>query len=140
MAQFVIEPAITVKWFVPEVHSSPAARLLDGGHELLASDALFTEAARLINTKTRLGELTYNEAVQILEAIQSVPISLKPSQTLLTSALHIAAVLDLPLGDGLGLAVAIHSDCRLVTASQTLYDKLQNTPFAVHVKWVGDLR
>ena len=140
MARVVIEPAIAVKWFVPEVHSGPAARLLDGGHELLASDALMTEAARIVSSKTRLGELTHNEGVQILEAIGSVPVSLQPSQPLLAAALHIATVLDLSLGDVLGLTVAIHSDCRLVTARQTLYDRLQSTPFAVHVKWVGDIR
>ena len=55
-------------------------------------------------------------------------------------ALRIASALDLPLGDGLRLAVAIHGDCRLVTARQVLYERVQGTPFAQHVKWVGDIR
>ena len=140
MTRFVVDPAIAIKWFVPEVYSNSAARLLDGGHELLAPDTLLTEAAKIVTTKRRLGELTLEEGAQIVEAIESVPVRLQPSQPLLQPALRIAASLDLPLGDGLGLAVAVHCDCRLVTASRTLYDSVQGTPFAVHVKWVGAIR
>jgi len=140
MTRFVVDPAIAIKWFVPEVYSNPAARLLDGGHELLAPDTLLTEAARIITIKNRLGELTLEEGAQIIEAIKSVPVKLHFSHPLLESALRFTAILGLPLAYGLGLTVAIQGDCRLVTASRTLYDSVQGTPFAVHVKWVGDLR
>jgi predicted nucleic acid-binding protein len=140
MARFVVEPAIAVKWFLPEEYSNPAARLLDGGNELMAPDTLLFDAGRLITAKVRLGELSPDEGTQIVRAVQSVPVKLQPSQPLLEPALRIAASLDLPLGDGLGLAVAVHGDCRLVTAGRTLYEKVQGTPFAVHVKWVGDIR
>jgi len=140
MALFVVEPAIAVKWFVPEEHSSPAARLLDGGNELMGPDTLLFEAGRLITSKVRLGELSPDEGFQLIEAVQAVPVRLQPSQPLLESALRISATHDLPLGDALGLTVAIHGDCRLVTANQTLYDSVQGTPLAVYVKWVGDIR
>ena len=140
MARFVVEPAIAVKWFVPEEHSSPAARLLDGGNELMSPDTLLFDAGKLITAKVRLGELSPDEGVQLIQAVQSVPVRFQPSQPLLEPALRIAAAFDLPLGDSLGLTVAIHGDCRLVTASKTLYDRVQGTPFAVHVKWVGDIR
>jgi predicted nucleic acid-binding protein len=140
MARFVVETSIAVKWFLPEEHSSPAARLLDGGNELMAPDTLLFGAGRLITAKVRLGELSPEEGAQIVQAVQSVPVRLQPAQPLLDPALRIAASLDLPLEDGLGLVVAVHGDCRLVTASRTLYEKVQGTPFSVHVKWVGDIR
>jgi predicted nucleic acid-binding protein len=140
MARFVVEPAIAVKWFVPEEHSSPAARLLEGGNELMGPDTLLFYAGRLITAKVRLGELSPDEGVQVIEAVQSVPVSLVPSQPLLEPALRIASTLDLPLEDGLGLTIATHGDCRLVTARRTLYERVQGTPFAMHVKWVGDIR
>jgi len=140
MGRFAVEPAIAVKWFVPEQNSSLAARLLDGGNELLASDTLLSAAGRIVTAKTRLGELSPDEGARIFEAIRSVPIQLMPSQALVESALRIATAFDLPLEAGLGLTVAIHSECRLVTASRTFYDKLLGTPFAVHVKWVGDVK
>ena len=56
MARFVVEPAVALKWFVPEEHSRSAARLLDGGHELLAPDTMPAEAGKIITAKTRMGE------------------------------------------------------------------------------------
>ena len=140
MARLAIEAAIAVKWFVPETNSSPAARLLDGGNELYAPDTLLTDAGKIITSKVRLKELSSDEAVQIVNAIESVPVSLMPSRALLQPALRIAAAFDLPFGNCTGLAAAVLSDCRLVTANRTLYDRVQETPFARHVKWVGDLR
>ena len=140
MARFVVEPAIAVKWFVPEEHSSPAARLLDGGNELIVPDSHLFNVGQIITRKVRLGELSPDEGFQVIDAVKAVPGRLQPSQPLLEPALRIAAALDLPLGDGLGLTVAIHADCRLVTASRTFYERIQGTPFAVHVKWVGDIR
>jgi predicted nucleic acid-binding protein len=135
-----VEPAIVVKWFVPEDHSNQAARLLDGGNELMAPDTLLADSGRIISSKARLSEISHDESVQLLEAIKSVPVRIQPSDPLLEPALRIAAALDLPFGDGLGLTVAVHGDCRLVTAREILYERVQGTPFAQHVKWVGDIR
>lgn len=140
MARFVVDPAVAVKWFVPEEHSSPAARLLDGGNELMAPDTLPGDAVSLITKKVRLGELSADEGAELLEAVRSVPMGLLPSQPMLEPALRMAAALDLTLPQGLGITAAIHGDCRLVTADRTLFEKLQGTPFAAHVKWVGDIR
>jgi predicted nucleic acid-binding protein len=140
MARFVVEPAVVVKWFIPEEYSSQAARLLDGGTELMGPDTIMFDAGRLVTAKVRLGELSQDEGIQVLQAVESVPVRLHPSGPLLEPALRIAATLDLPVEDGLGLTIGVHGDCRLVTASRTLYERIQGTPFAIHVKWVGDIR
>ena len=140
MGRFVIEPAVAVKWFVPEEHSSSASRLLDGGHELLAPDSILVEAAGIITAKIRLDEITEDEGRQVISAIGSVPLQKHPAGVLMEPAIEIASGLDVPFRDGVGLAVALHNQCRLVTSNRNLYDKVQGTPFAIHVKWVGDLR
>jgi len=140
MARFVVQPDVALKWFVPEEHSNISARLLDGGNELMAPDTLLFDIGRLITAKVRLGELSPDEGVQLVHAVQSVPVRLEPSQPVMEPAMLVAATLDLPFGDGLGFAIAVHGDCRLVTARRTLYERVQGTPFAVHVKWVGDIR
>ncbi len=140
MARFVVEPALAVKWFVPEEHSNAAARLLDGGNELLAPDTLLTDAARLLTAKTRLREMSEEESITTLEALKAAPLWFVPTHPLVEAALRIAASLDRPLGDGLSLALAVQGDCRLVTTNRVLYDTVQGTPFSTHVKWVGDLR
>ena len=85
-------------------------------------------------------EMSEEESLTTLEALQAAPLWFVPSHTLVEAALRIAASLDRPLGDGLSLALAVQSDCRLVTTNQALYDIVQGTPFSTHVKWVGDLR
>lgn len=140
MAAYVIDPPVAVKWFVPEEYSGPCARLLDGGYDLLGPDTLLFDAGRLITAKARLGELLPDEAREILEALQAVPFIFQPSRDLIEPALTISAGMDLILSHGLGLAMAVHTESRLITATATLYEKVQGTPLAQHVKWVGDLR
>ena len=140
MPRFVVEPAVALKWFVPEEHSSPAARLLDGGKELIAPDFFYTEASSIATAKVRLEELSPEESIKIIEAINSVPVQIKPTHGLLEPALLVSTSIDIPFRSGMGLTVAVQAECRLVTANRTLYDKVQGTAFARYVKWVGDLR
>ncbi len=140
MTRFIVEPAVALKWFVPEKHSASAARLLDGGHELLAPDTIISDAGKIITAKTRLGELTREEGIRILNALRSSPVWIQASGPLLEPAFWFSSTMDRPLGDGLNLALAVASDCRVVTAAKAFFESAQDTPFATHVKWVGDLR
>jgi predicted nucleic acid-binding protein len=140
MRRFVVEPAVAVKWYVPEEHSGSSSRLLDGGNELHAPETIIGEFGRLITHKVRSKECSTDEGSRLIEAIGSAPLSLHPIRNLMEPAFRIACALDRPLGDGLSLALAVAADCRLVTASRSLYEVLQQTAFSAHVKWVGDLR
>jgi len=140
MARFVVEPAVIMKWFVPEENSRPAARLLDGGNELIAPDTVLAETAGIVTAKIRLEEITEEEGMQIAASIRSLPLNIKPAAALLEAALHIASGLDFPFRDGLNLALTVQEECRLVTANDTLYDKVRESSFARYVKWVGDIR
>lgn len=140
MALFVIETAVAVKWFVPERHSSSAARLLDGGHEMLAPDTLVVDAGKILAAKARLGECTREEGIRVLEAISLSPLRLHPSGPLVEPAFIVSTAIARPFTDGMNLALAVASDCRVITAAKDLFERVQGTPFAAHVKWVGDLR
>ena len=56
MSAFVVDASVVVKWFVPEVHSDAARRLLTLSHEYFAPDLLFAETANTIWKKIRRGE------------------------------------------------------------------------------------
>lgn len=140
MSRFVIEPAVAVKWYVPEEHSSSSARLLDGGNELLAPETIIGDFGKMVTFKVRNGECSADEGVQMLQAIRAAPLLLHPIHDLLEPALRTSGAFGRPFADGLNLSLAVVFDCRLVTAQRRLYEHLQNTPFAVHVKWVGDIR
>jgi len=140
MMRFVVEPAVALKWFIPEKHSASAARLLDGGCELLAPDTIIPDAGKIITLKTRSGELTREEGVQVLNALGSSPIWIEPSEPLLEPAFWFSSTVERPLGDGICMALAVALDCRLVTASRKLFERVQGTPFATHLKWLEDVR
>ena len=55
-----------LKWFVPEVHSGAARRLLDTEHQYFAPDLLIPEAGNAIWKKVRRGELTADEAQRLV--------------------------------------------------------------------------
>ena len=139
MSLFVVEACVAIKWVVPEEHSERAVRLLEGPHELIATDQLFPEAAELLSRKVRLGELTIDESRAVYAALSSMAVDIHPSRHLVEGALEIAAVMDRPISDGLGLALAVRQECRMVTARRDLYDIVQGTPFAKHLKWVGSV-
>lgn len=135
-----MEPAVAVKWFVPEESSGAAARLLDGGNELMAPDTIIPDTGRILAAKIALAQLSLEEGVQVLEAVKSVPLQILPSDPLLEPALSISAAFGLNPGLTVGLVLGVQMGCRLVTASGRLYERVQDTPFASHVKWVGDIR
>jgi predicted nucleic acid-binding protein len=140
VSRFVVETAVALKWFIPEKDSSFAARLLDGGCELLAPDTLFSETGKVLTVKAQLGECSREEGIQVMEAIRSTPVWIHPSDPLLEPAFLFSSDMGRPLGDGLNMALAVASDCRLVTANRVFYEDVQDTPFARYIKWIGDLR
>jgi len=140
MSRLVVEPAIAVKWFVPEKNSRSAARLLDGGSELMAPDTINFDAGKVVSAKIAFGQLSLDEGVLVLEAIKSAPVLTFPSEPLLEPAVSISAAFGLGPGLTVGLVLGIQMGCRLVTASGRLYERVQDTPFASHVKWVAAIR
>ena len=45
MKRLVVDASVAVKWYVPEIHSEAAAKLLSGPYELIAPDLILPEAA-----------------------------------------------------------------------------------------------
>jgi predicted nucleic acid-binding protein len=58
VSTFVVDASVVIKWFVPEVHSDAARRLLEYSHQYVAPDLLFAETANAIWKKIRRGELS----------------------------------------------------------------------------------
>jgi predicted nucleic acid-binding protein len=58
VSTFVVDASVVIKWFVPEVHSDAARRLLERSHQYVAPDLLYAETANAIWKKVRRGELS----------------------------------------------------------------------------------
>lgn len=90
MKRVVVDASVAVKWFLPEIHGEAAARLLEGRHVLLAPDLLFPEVGNVLWKRVSRGELSEEDAVAVLEALDAVSIELFPSRLLMQLALEIA--------------------------------------------------
>ena len=120
MSAYVIDASVAVKWFVPELHSREAAALLDPTFALHAPDLLFAEVSNALWKKTRRRELNPGEARLVLRGLASVPLEVTPTRQLAAGALDLALDAGCTAYDAVYLALAIHHNCRLVTADERL--------------------
>jgi predicted nucleic acid-binding protein len=133
MKRWVIDASVAVKWYVPEVQSLSAARLLDSGVHLLAPDLIVTEVANTLWKKVRRGELSRDDAAEIHAAFFSVPIELRPAAQMFPAALDVALELASSVYDCLYLTLAMEQDCAVVTADEKFHRAVARTRLASHV-------
>jgi len=134
---WVVDCSVALKWYLPEHHSDPASRLLDGRHELHAPDLLLPEFGNCLWKKCRLGELTDTESRSILRAFGTVPIGIHSSELLLEGALELALHTARTVYDSLYVALAMLLDCQFVTADQRLANALQRSGLSIDVRHVS---
>jgi predicted nucleic acid-binding protein len=65
MRVFVVDASVVLKWFIPEMHSDAARRLLLATHQYFSPDLLFPEVGNAIWKKVRRGELTAEEGQRL---------------------------------------------------------------------------
>lgn len=138
MTRFVVDASVAIKWFLPEIHSAAALRLLQGEHTLLAPDLLWAEAGNILWKRRRRGELTDDEAVEILRSLRRLPLQIHSSEELAETAWHIASGRDRSFYDSLYMALAEHRGCPMVTADSKLFNSLGGSVGLVWVEHVPE--
>jgi predicted nucleic acid-binding protein len=133
VSAYVVDASVAVKWFVPEPHSREAAALLDPTLTLHAPDLLFAEVSNTLWKKTRRRELRPGEARLVLRGLASVPLEVTPIRELAPAALDLALDAGCTVYDAVYLALAIHHNCRLVTADQRLGRLIRPRALARHI-------
>jgi hypothetical protein len=82
----VVDASVTAKWFLPELDSCEAERLLEGPETMIAPDLIRIEVAAAISRRFRLGDLDAAEAGELceewLKAIGEGVVSTVPSRRL----------------------------------------------------------
>ena len=69
MKTLVVDASVAAKWFLPEVHSDDALRLLDTPSRLLVPDLLYPEVGNTLWKRVGKKELSVEQAVEIIEAL-----------------------------------------------------------------------
>lgn len=139
MSIFVVDASVVVKWFVPEVHSREATRLLSAAHQYVAPDLLFAETANTIWKKTGRGEMTAPDSRRLVAAIDNIAIETISCRALATDAHALAILTGRTVYDAMYLALALRLDTHVITADDRLLAGLQRFPaLATHVEHVRD--
>lgn len=139
MKPVVVDASVVAKWFISEVHSDAALRLLDGEDELIAPDLLYAELGNILWKKQRRGELQAEQAIKTMGLLRLAPIRWYASEPLAESALAIGCELARSFYDSLYLALAVSRNCQLVTADRRLYNGLHGTRLQTCMLWIEAL-
>lgn len=137
MNRLVVDASVVIKWYVPEVHSAEAVRLLEEEWVLVAPDLLGAEVANTLWKKVRRGEISERDASDILAAFLASPVEIFPSTPLLPGALDIAMTLGRTVNDSLYLALAVERYAAVITADENLANAVKESPLAGHVQWIA---
>jgi predicted nucleic acid-binding protein len=125
---FVVDASVVIKWFVPEIHSDAARRLLTLPHEYFAPDLVFAEAANTIWKKIRRGELSLEEGPRLVADIGRVAVESVSCRALAEDAHALANAIGQTVYDALYVALALRLDTRLLTADARLAAALSGVP------------
>jgi predicted nucleic acid-binding protein len=137
--KYVVDASVAVKWYVPEVHSVEAERLLDPAYDLHAPDLIVPEFGNILWKKVGRGELTVAHARKIVEAFIGVPMFKHPTSPMLEAAFDGAVQSTQTVYDWTYLALAVALDCPMVTADEKFYLALRGGALAGHLCWVADI-
>jgi predicted nucleic acid-binding protein len=140
----VIDASVLIKFYVPEILSDRAERLLAKVEReevgLLAPDLIYPEAGNTLWKKQRLKELTRSEVEEITDAILSLPLKIEASKPLLPLAVELATAYGITVYDALYISLTKVYETTLITADRKLAEGLGKTDLRDSVTWLGSYK
>jgi predicted nucleic acid-binding protein len=133
----VIDASVAVKWLLTETHSAESLELLKSSPLLHVPDLLFPEVGNILWKCVRRGDISTENAQELVQWLLLLPLQVHPSSSLLPVALEIACRYDRSVYDSLYLALAIREGCAVVTADERLVNALSATPIASSLLLLG---
>ena len=138
MNEFVIDASVAVKWFLPEIYSEAAGKILKSKQKLLAPELIWAEVGNTLWKKILRQEITIEESSRILQDFLRFPLQIYGSKFLLDTAWGLAVGCRISVYDGLYLALAVGRGCFLVTADRKFYEALREKDIWKRLVWVED--
>jgi len=137
--RYVVDAAMVVKWILPESHSQRARTVAQPGNVVLAPDVILSQIGMNLRTRVRIGELTEEEADDILRIVGLMPLQLHRTWSLAPEALEIERRLRCSMPACIHIALALREDAVFVTSSRDLYCSVQDSTLGEHIEWIGNL-
>ncbi len=114
---YVVDASAAIAWFVPEPEHVDADFLLGSSVRRVAPDLIFAEVANVLRRKVRLGQITPQQAVDGLTALDHIIDVVLPSQALVKSAFELSRKLDHSVYDCIYLAATLSTDDSFLVTS-----------------------
>jgi predicted nucleic acid-binding protein len=137
LTRIAVDASVAIKWFLPEIHSEAALRLLSAERELLVPDLVWSEVGNILWKKWQQGQIADKDAPAILEDLGRLGLEVRAARELAASAWPLAARLRRTFYDSLYLALAELEACPLVTADRRLFNAVSPTGF--NIVWVEEV-
>ena len=135
----VVDASVAVKWFVPEIHSGHAVRLIRRRFTLKAPELIQAEFGNILWKKCRAGEFDGKTAGEILESFRRSPLVVHPHGALLGLAWELSMKYGQTFYDSMYLALAMTEKSRMVTADRKFHAALGGTPAGRYLLWIEDV-
>jgi predicted nucleic acid-binding protein len=127
--QYVLDASVVVKWFIPEVDSDKADRLLADfrGHRLdiIVPDILVAEVGNTLWKRSiKIKDISVAHAAASYTDFLDLDVPVHSSESIAEDALNIAAAEQHPIYDALYISLALKRRCEFITADDKLANKL----------------
>jgi predicted nucleic acid-binding protein len=136
----VVDASIAAKWYLNEMHSGSAEKLLDSNvFQLHAPDLLLPEVGNVLWKKRRSGELLPSECERIGRNLREREVTYHRLCDLFTPALIASQYSDRPIYDWYYVVLARSLRIRFVTADRRFFLAMRSTAFRSTMMWIEEL-
>jgi predicted nucleic acid-binding protein len=137
--EYVADPGVVLKWYLPEVLSEECRAAFDSGATFHAPDVLFAQVGNALWRRVRAAELKPEIARQILDNLKRLPLEITPTEGLLREAIEISTITSRTFYESLYFVLAIRRDTVVLTADRRWHSLVATGPMKQYVKLVTDL-
>lgn len=134
MSAIVIDASVALKWLVEEPDSDlTVARSLES-ETRIAPDYLLMECAYVIWKKVGQKQLTHRTGEEIIDSLNTLPITFHATYRLITLSYKLAVELNCSVYDCSYLALALNYQCPVVTADKRFYNAVSKSALHDYVQ------
>jgi predicted nucleic acid-binding protein len=135
---YVVDASVVAAAFFQDEQADACRSVLVSKHTLHAPDLIYPETANVIWKRRLRGEVTEQEAAELLADVLRIPLCITPSGTLVDAALRLALKTERTVYDCLYLALAVQEKAVMVTGDQRLANAMAGGPLEKHIVWIGE--
>ena len=137
--RLAVDASVAAKWFFTEPLADEARRLLADAYELFAPDLWHAEVGNATWVKVRHGDADPVQAAAVTAALLRMPVTIKPTASLLPAAVDLSIRLGHPIYDCCYLALCQSEGCQFVTADDRLRKAAVAGGLGGVILWIEDV-